>query len=319
MSEIKRIVYFGAGFLLRFGLLQSGLFGLTERPEFATPLNSYKRLREGIHLAGESAADPYSGVLFHETPIALLFFRFLFSNFSQRFVDIFFVLIDLFTASLLGEVGRLVAAKLIKTQEKEKKGYHKDAAEILLKLEDVASMGRQVEVTYCFHPYLIGNCAARTTTVFANLVMALFLVASLRGQAAMAGLFLALATYQSFYPVMLLVPMVMILHDNKMSFREAVQSSLPFLLWLSALYYASYVMMGESTSFIVSTTGFILSVPELTPNMGLFWYFFIEMFEHFRVFFVCTFQLNCFVYVYPLASRLKSQVELLKIQRSKKS
>ena len=66
--------------------------------------------------------------------------------------------------------------------------------------------------------------------------------------------------------------------------------------------------MGHSWNFVASTVGFILAVPELTPNMGLFWYFFTEMFEHFRMFFVSTFQINCFIYVYPLAARLKDQV-----------
>ena len=81
-----------------------------------------------------------------------------------------------------------------------------------------------------------------------------------------------------------------------------------FAITLGTIYYLSYLVMGNSWTFIFSTLGFTLAVPELTPNMGLFWYFFTEMFEHFRVFFVCTFQINCFVYVYPLASRLKNQV-----------
>ena len=54
-----------------------------------------------------------------------------------------------------------------------------------------------------------------------------------------------------------------------------------------------------------------IGVPELTPNIGLFWYFFTEMFEHFRLFFVWTFQLNCFVYVLPLTVRLRGQPFLL--------
>ena len=81
-----------------------------------------------------------------------------------------------------------------------------------------------------------------------------------------------------------------------------------FAITLGTIYYLSYMVMGNSWTFMYSTLGFTLAVPELTPNMGLFWYFFTEMFEHFRVFFVCTFQINCFVYVYPLASRLKNQV-----------
>lgn len=48
-----------------------------------------------------------------------------------------------------------------------------------------------------------------------------------------------------------------------------------------------------------------LSVPDLTPNMGVFWYFFTEMFEHFRTFFICVFQINAFIYTLPLAIRLR--------------
>lgn len=48
-----------------------------------------------------------------------------------------------------------------------------------------------------------------------------------------------------------------------------------------------------------------LSVPDLTPNIGLFWYFFAEMFEHFRLFFLCVFQINVFFYTIPLSIKLK--------------
>lgn len=50
---------------------------------------------------------------------------------------------------------------------------------------------------------------------------------------------------------------------------------------------------------------FRLTVPDLTPNVGVFWYFFTEMFEHFHLLFLWTFQLNLIVYVVPLALVLK--------------
>lgn len=49
----------------------------------------------------------------------------------------------------------------------------------------------------------------------------------------------------------------------------------------------------------------------MTPNIGLFWYFFTEMFEHFRLFFLATFQINAFVYVLPLATKLRKDPMLL--------
>ena len=48
-----------------------------------------------------------------------------------------------------------------------------------------------------------------------------------------------------------------------------------------------------------------LSVPDQSPNLGLFWYFFTETFEHFRVFFLCIFQINAFIYVLPLTIRFR--------------
>lgn len=55
-----------------------------------------------------------------------------------------------------------------------------------------------------------------------------------------------------------------------------------------------------------------LNIPDLRPNVGLFWYFFTEMFEHFRSLFICAFQLNAsLLYVAPLSLRLYKEPALL--------
>lgn len=57
---------------------------------------------------------------------------------------------------------------------------------------------------------------------------------------------------------------------------------------------------------------FRLTVPDLKPNIGLFWYFFTEMFEHFRLLFVCAFQINALaLYVVPLTLKFKREPALL--------
>ena len=48
-----------------------------------------------------------------------------------------------------------------------------------------------------------------------------------------------------------------------------------------------------------------LSVPDHMPNLGLFWYFFMLVFDHFRQFFLWIFQINVFIYSVPLAIRLR--------------
>ena len=317
MADCKTLLIYVLGATFRFGLMYSGLFGLSERPELATPLNSYKRLREGIVL-WQNNQDPYAGVLFHETPLALKFFTMLFDLMSESCVNIVFVIGDILCAFILGKVADLVAKSLLTQQAKNLGKYHVDAKEdLLIEFEDVMHMSSHVQSVYLLHPYLVASCAAKTTTVYANLLLALVMWSAMRKNMSFACLFLALATYQSFYPVMLLVPLVLLLvpeeEDPKSSHVQdfnttSIKVVTVFSMCLSMIFYLSYLLMGNSWTFLYSTLGFILAVPELTPNMGLFWYFFTEMFEHFRVFFVCTFQINCFVYVYPLASRLKYQV-----------
>lgn len=51
---------------------------------------------------------------------------------------------------------------------------------------------------------------------------------------------------------------------------------------------------------------------DLQPNIGVFWYFFTEMFEHFRTLFLYTLQLNAtLLYVLPLSVKLHRQPLLL--------
>lgn len=77
---------------------------------------------------------------------------------------------------------------------------------------------------------------------------------------------------------------------TKVFMRKPGQSR-PFI---TALFFLSFCFLHSR-----------LSVPDLTPNIGLFWYFFAEMFEHFSLFFVCVFQINVFFYTIPLAIKLK--------------
>lgn len=57
----------------------------------------------------------------------------------------------------------------------------------------------------------------------------------------------------------------------------------------------------------VPTSGavFSLRVDDLTPNVGLVWYFFTQVFEHFRAFYLMVFQVNLLVYVVPLILSLR--------------
>ncbi|KAF9348353.1 hypothetical protein BGX26_000229 [Mortierella sp. AD094] len=92
---------------------------------------------------------------------------------------------------------------------------------------------------------------------------------------------IALATYLSLYPAMLFIPVLLMLA------REASDDN-----QRKTLGTFSVVFMGPSVS-------------DLTPNLGLFWYFFIEMFDQFRPFFLVVFQIHVFIFAVPISIKLR--------------
>jgi len=54
-----------------------------------------------------------------------------------------------------------------------------------------------------------------------------------------------------------------------------------------------------------NTWGAGLQLPDLTPNPGLWWYFFTEMFDHFRPFFLMVFSFHLAIYVAPLCIKFQ--------------
>ena len=62
--------------------------------------------------------------------------------------------------------------------------------------------------------------------------------------------------------------------------------------------------MGDWT-FLNSVYGSIIFCTDLKPNIGLFWYFYMEVFEQFRTFFLTVFHVNVFVFIAPLCIKFR--------------
>ncbi|KAF6039478.1 PIGU [Bugula neritina] len=127
-------------------------------------------------------------------------------------------------------------------------------------------------------------------------------------------LLLALLAYQNFYSIMLVVPVAIcflqrdVLGLVKYLNPTAVKSILLTLSLTSLARFSPLLLLHPDSvvGFIRSTYGFVIMVPELTPNMGIFWYFFTEVFQHFELFFIIVFQVNAFIYTIPLAIKLRN-------------
>ncbi|KAJ2947825.1 hypothetical protein O0L34_g9612 [Tuta absoluta] len=285
---------------------------ISNRVEIATPLNSWKRLVEGVYLYDHNI-NPYEGDAFHESPIILVLFHFLLKK-VPFMLPLFFTILDLLTAYLLHKTSKAFARILKSSQDKMLDEVDEESKKLLLDDTQLKESTEFVLSLYLFNPYSVLNCAGMTTTVLQNFFVAAAMWGASGGHRVLACAFIALATHQALYPVLLIVPISILLAEvnigcNKCSY---IRTLLVFVLCWGFLIFISAHIMDGSYQYVYNTYGFILTVPDLKPNIGLFWYFFTEMFEHFRLLFVCAFQINALVlYVVPLTLRFKNEPVLL--------
>jgi hypothetical protein len=65
-----------------------------------------------------------------------------------------------------------------------------------------------------------------------------------------------------------------------------------FAAFSAVLACASTLAADGSTRWVARAWGAPFLLPDLTPNVGLWWYFFTEMFDHFRSFFLIVFSVR---------------------------
>ncbi|KAK4844276.1 hypothetical protein QYF36_018365 [Acer negundo] len=102
-----------------------------------------------------------------------------------------------------------------------------------------------------------------------------------------------------------------LLNQSKPPLTFSWKPVMHFLFWASvwsvyvlALCSLSVKQKGGLWEMFKSTYGFILTVEDLSPNMGVLWYFFAEVFDFFRNFFLVVFHMNIVFMILPLAIRL---------------
>ena len=125
---------------------------------------------------------------------------------------------------------------------------------------------------------------------------------------------LSFAAYLSMYPLLLLPPLLLLAYDRQ---KQATTKRTPLAFTtthlsivvgvLATLFGMSYLLTDCSWEFLPSTYGVQLTLQDLTPNVGLWWYFFIEMFDSFRSFFLAVFWLHLSAYVGGLTIRIRRQ------------
>ncbi|KAF2140828.1 uncharacterized protein K452DRAFT_298912 [Aplosporella prunicola CBS 121167] len=275
---------------------------LTGRVEISTPVTSFKRLQEGLFLYTHNVS-PYDGGVFHQAPLLLPIFSLLPDiSVHPLATNLVYVLVDLLSANALiqiAETGESVSARLYTSPRK-----------------DMRWSSLAIAAGYLFNPFTVISMLARPTSVITSLFILLAFSSAARGRAVTFVLSICLASYLSLYPLLLFPPLLILCYDAEMRRAKpwerpnpvayALFHSADVFITIGTLLYLSRLLTG-SWEFIPSTYGVHLLLPDLTPNVGLWWYFFIEMFDSFREFFLGVFWLHMVAYVGGLCFRIRRQ------------
>ncbi|KAL4796528.1 GPI transamidase subunit PIG-U [Aspergillus venezuelensis] len=300
----RKLAVFGGALALRVLLLL--LFPslpdlLTGRVEVSTPVTSFKRLQEGLFLYNRNVS-PYDGGVFHQAPLLLPIFSLLPS--AQNYplpTALFYSLVDLLNANALVTISDSAQARSGRLYTSIRK--------------DIKWDGALVAAWFLFNPFTIATCLGRSSAVFTSTGILYALSAAVEGQTLNAMFALGLASYLSIYPALLFIPLVLLCYDRQAQRSQSSPSTVLFVVKhfgifassIAGLLGVSLLIIGDFSTLISATYGFQLLVPDLTPNIGLWWYFFIEIFDSFRDFFLGVFWLHLAAYAGSLTVRLRRQ------------
>ncbi|KAJ7442623.1 GPI transamidase subunit PIG-U [Mycena latifolia] len=257
--------------------------------QLSSPLTSYLNLQEGIYLF-KNGIDPYSGGVFRQSPLFLALFTTVLPT-SRIVASIVWTLCDAVGAWALVQIWRA--------------------------RQRVAQTSRDglIAAAYLLNPYLFLSTLSLSTSSFDNTLALLALMFAARGGASPSLLAAALLLQLSLSSILLLAPLLLLLASSPVSqlaspraFSGNGKKILPllaeFLSYTAVLTLASTLVSG-GWAWVPQTWGASLTLPDLTPNPGLWWYFFTEMFDHFRPFFLMVFSIHLLIYVAPVCLKFQ--------------
>ncbi|KAH7406169.1 GPI transamidase subunit PIG-U [Phaeosphaeria sp. MPI-PUGE-AT-0046c] len=303
MSVNQKLLLFGAAAAVRLAL--PAVFPalpdlLSGRVEVSTPVTSFKRLQEGVFLYTHNVS-PYDGGVYHQAPLLLPLFSLLPSPaYLPLATNLLYTIVDLLSANAIAQIadsGQNVATRLFVSSRKE------------LKWSSLA-----IAAGFLLNPFTIATCIARSTLAFSNLFILTAIAKASHGASITFILALSFAAYLSMHPILLFPPLLILLYDTRAMKTKTKPDPWSFTavhtlglgLAVGALLAISAFMTG-SWDFLAATYGVRLLLSDLTPNVGLWWYFFIEMFDSFREFFLGVFWLHAASYTPGLTIRLYKQ------------
>ncbi|KAG7660917.1 uncharacterized protein J8A68_005592 [[Candida] subhashii] len=293
MSKLNQVFIIGG--LIRFLLptiFPSIVEILGSKVEITTPINAYKSLQEAFYYL-QQGIDLYDGGVNHHPPILVIILSFINAlPFNQIIFHLLYSLIDLFIAWRIVQLNR----------------WYNDYNSKRIGKQYIAFNDNLIALFYLFNPLIIITNLSHSTIVFSwAFIMEALNQVVLGRNTSRAMIALANATYLSFTPIYLLAPMLALAHsigsEKKDYSKMYIHGLTIFICTVGLLMILSFASTASSQFFEQCYMTVIL-FKKITPNVGLWWYLFTEMFEFFTPFYVGMFNFYSIIYVIPITLRL---------------
>ncbi|KAL6451317.1 GAB1 GPI transamidase component GAB1 [Candida maltosa Xu316] len=284
MSKLTSILIIGG--LIRFllpTLFPSLTSNLDSSVELSTPLTSFKSLLESFYYF-DHGIDLYDGGINHNAPLLTIILSFVNQlPYSAVWFNLVYAVIDV-----------LITLKLVTII----KLYNKDKKTTGFGDYLIASF-------YLFNPLIILTNLSHSTIVFTWLFIIESILQIIKfNNIPRSMISLAVAAYLSYNPIMLLPAIIALAHTKNRDklVNVYVQGLAIFLISLILLLMTSFISTASIEFLNIYLTNITFS--KITPNVGLWWYLFTEMFELYTSFYLIVFNVYAFLFIIPFVLRL---------------
>lgn len=299
---------------------------LASRIELSSPVDSLARLREGAALV-EMGLSPYEGSMLHVPPMVLLLFTpFLhvadaLGSSKAPYASIVrsapFVALDALVAAALFALAAIYVEAAKDDRRAKKVNDNKHALKTFAETDD--RLPHFTACAYLLNPMSVLSCAAGSTSALGAFCVAAATVAACKKkpEPILAGACLAtqlFVTADVRVPLLLVYPVATLARDGvcarsvleeertgKESRRTQKKKATARFRATLIGFLATCVVLGfistrayadtETTfrEWTDATYVFAFGLGDLTPNLGIHWYLFAQIFAHFRLFFLVVF------------------------------
>uniref|UniRef100_A0A0L0P8H9 Uncharacterized protein n=1 Tax=Candidozyma auris TaxID=498019 RepID=A0A0L0P8H9_CANAR len=266
---------------------------LASTVETSTPIDSFRSIQEAFYLL-KNDLDVYDGGVVYHPPLLVSLLNLVNDAFPENYVFIVFNI--LYAIVDLG-----IACKLIRANQ-----WYDEHQRKRSKIEGLPFSSTFIAAFYLFNPLMILTNWSHSTAVFSYfLIIELVVQVVVDHNPFRAMIALAVGAYLSLTPGFLVVPVIALaftVSADRDYTRLAVQCSAIFIASMATLLLLSFILSG-TPDFFYQCYGNILFFDKFSPNMGLWWYIFTEMFDFFTPLYKGIFNLYHVIFVVPITVR----------------